>query len=102
MSAPESPEFSKALVEVKQLTKKPSNDDLLRLYALFKIGKGFEFKKSDEPSRFSFEARAKWKAWEQAYEEEGITEPAVAQQKYVEFVESLKEKYDFDPNKTPE
>jgi hypothetical protein len=25
--------------------------------ALFKIGKGFEFKKSDEPSRFSFEVR---------------------------------------------
>lgn len=32
MSAPESPEFSKALVEVKQLTKKPNNDELLRLY----------------------------------------------------------------------
>ncbi|KAL6896459.1 putative acyl-coA-binding protein [Trichoderma evansii] len=102
MSAPESPEFSKALIEVKQLTKKPNNDDLLRLYALFKIGKGFEFKKSDEPSRFAFEARAKWKAWEAAYEEEGITDPAEAQRKYVEFVEELKVKYEFDANKTPE
>ncbi|GFP53311.1 hypothetical protein ACSS6W_000815 [Trichoderma asperelloides] len=102
MSAPESPEFSQALIEVKQLTKKPNNDDLLRLYALFKIGKGFEFKKSEEPSRFSFENRAKWKAWEAAYEEEGITDPAEAQKKYVELVEELKVKYDFDPNKTPE
>lgn len=48
------------------------------------------------------QARAKWKAWEAAYEEEGITEPAVAQQKYVELVEELKTKYEFDPNKTPE
>lgn len=32
MSAPESPEFTKALVEVKQLTKKPNNEELLRLY----------------------------------------------------------------------
>ncbi|KAL7950243.1 putative acyl-coA-binding protein [Trichoderma barbatum] len=99
---PDSPEFSKAQIEVKQLTKKPSNDELLRLYALFKIGKGFEFKPSDEPSRFSFEARAKWKAWEAAYEEEGITDPAVAQEKYVALVEELKVKYEFDPSKTPE
>ncbi|KAF3933787.1 Triakontatetraneuropeptide [Dactylellina cionopaga] len=102
MSAPESPEFARAIVEVKQFTKKPSNDDLLRLYALFKISKGFEFNPADEPGRFSFEARAKWKAWESAYKDDDITEPAQAQLEYVKLVEELKVKYDFDPNKTPE
>lgn len=48
------------------------------------------------------QARAKWKAWEAAYEEEGITDPTEAQKKYVELVEELKEKYEFDANKTPE
>ncbi|KAK1252777.1 hypothetical protein MKX08_003964 [Trichoderma sp. CBMAI-0020] len=95
-------QFNTAVVEVKKLTKKPSNDDLLRLYALFKIGNGFEFKKSDEPSRFSFEARAKWKAWEAAYEEEGITDPAEAQRKYIDLVKDLKGKYGYDENKVPE
>lgn len=35
----------------------PSANSFTSSIALFKIGKGFEFKKSDEPSRFSFEVR---------------------------------------------
>ncbi|KAL7922302.1 putative acyl-coA-binding protein [Trichoderma austrokoningii] len=102
MSTPESPEFTKAVTEVKQLTEKPSNDELLTLYALFKIASGAEFNPDGMPSVFQFKERAKWQAWKKAIEEDGITDPAEAQKKYIELVEELKVKYQFDPNKTPE
>ncbi|KAL7916027.1 acyl-CoA-binding protein [Trichoderma velutinum] len=93
MSAPESPEFVQAQKDADAFTKKPTNDELLRLYALFKIGKGFDLGSAAQPGMFDLKGKAKHSAWKTAYEEEGITDPAEAQKKYVEFVEELKSKY---------
>lgn len=41
------------------------------------------------------------KAWQNLIDEEGYTQEQ-AQQAYIEFVESLKDEYGFDPNKEPE
>ncbi|EHK22293.1 uncharacterized protein TRIVIDRAFT_186381 [Trichoderma virens Gv29-8] len=92
MSAPESPEFVAAQEAANSFTKKPTNDELLRLYALFKIGKGFNVDEAEQPGMFNLQGKAKLNAWKAAVEE-GITDPADAQEKYVAFVESLKPNY---------
>ncbi|KAL7963373.1 acyl-CoA-binding protein [Trichoderma compactum] len=92
MSYPETPEFLEAQKATEAFTQKPTNDELLRLYALFKIGKGFDLESSPKPGMFDMKGKAKYAAWKAAYEE-GITDPEEAQKKYVEFVEELKSKY---------
>ncbi|KAL7938199.1 acyl-CoA-binding protein [Trichoderma chlorosporum] len=93
MSAVETPEFIQAQEAANAFTKKPTNDELLRLYALFKIGKGFDLSQAEKPGMFNLQAKAKLAAWTAAYEDEGIKDPQVAQEEYVKFVESLKAKY---------
>ncbi|KAK4080334.1 ACB domain-containing protein [Trichoderma simmonsii] len=93
MSHPESPEFLQAQQATEAFTSKPTNDELLRLYALFKIGKGFDLESAPKPGMFDMKGKAKYNAWKAAVEEEGITDPDEAQKKYVEFVEGLKSKY---------
>ncbi|CAI4210755.1 unnamed protein product [Parascedosporium putredinis] len=73
--------FQKAAEESKQLTSKPSNDELLELYALYK-------------------GKAKKGAWQKIVDE-GVTAEQ-AQERYIALVEKLKGTYGFDASKQPE
>jgi len=54
--------FEQAQKDVKTLTKKPSNDDLLALYSLFKQGTEGDVKGS-RPGMLDMVGRAKYDAW---------------------------------------
>ncbi|KAL6066887.1 Acyl-CoA-binding protein 2 [Balamuthia mandrillaris] len=78
-------EFQKAAEEAKQLKKRPDNDTLLRLYALYKqatVGDN----NTSQPWAVQLEARAKWDAWDKL---KGTSQEE-ARREYVELVEKLK------------
>ncbi|HEX9179442.1 MAG TPA: acyl-CoA-binding protein [Burkholderiales bacterium] len=54
--------FEKAAQEVQGLRRKPSNDMLLRLYALYKQATAGDAS-GDVPGMMEFVARAKYDAW---------------------------------------
>lgn len=56
-------QFAQAQADVKTLTTKPSNDDLLSLYALFKQGTAGEASAAKKPGRFDLVGKAKYDAW---------------------------------------
>jgi diazepam-binding inhibitor (GABA receptor modulating acyl-CoA-binding protein) len=76
--------FEQALKDVKTLTKRPSNDDLLVLYALFKQGSEGDASGS-RPGMLDMVGRAKYDAWAKL---KGTSKDA-AMQKYVDKVKSL-------------
>ncbi|KAK0645652.1 acyl-CoA-binding protein [Cercophora newfieldiana] len=100
MSAPQSDAFKKAVVDSKKLTSKPSNEDLLEIYALYKVGTGEDFETAPKPGTFDFKAKAKYNAWK-ALVEDALT-PEQAQEKYAAKIEEMKTKYGYDENKSPE
>lgn len=55
-------EFEKAVAKSKELTKRPSNEELLLLYALFKQATDGDVS-GDRPGGFDFKAIAKFDAW---------------------------------------
>lgn len=55
--------FEQAQADVKTLSSKPSNDDLLTLYALFKQGTAGDASGSKKPGRFDLVGKAKYDAW---------------------------------------
>lgn len=55
-------DFNAAAGRSKQLTKRPSNEELLELYALFKQGTDGDAT-GDRPGGFDFKAIAKFDAW---------------------------------------
>ncbi len=55
-------EFLKAVTQSKELTKRPSNEELLQLYALFKQATDGDVS-GDRPGGFDFKAIAKFDAW---------------------------------------
>ena len=55
-------DFAKAVGDVKALNKRPSNDELLQLYALFKQASDGDVK-GDRPGMFDLKGRAKFDAW---------------------------------------
>ncbi|MEO7990450.1 MAG: acyl-CoA-binding protein [Chryseolinea sp.] len=55
-------EFEKAVAQSKELTKRPSNEELLQLYALFKQATDGDVS-GDRPGGFDFKAIAKFDAW---------------------------------------
>ena len=56
--------FKKSENTVKTLKKRPSNDELLKLYALFKQATQGDVSGS-RPSLINVKARAKWDAWKE-------------------------------------
>jgi diazepam-binding inhibitor (GABA receptor modulating acyl-CoA-binding protein) len=76
--------FEQAQKDVKTLTKKPSNDDLLALYSLFKQGSNGDVA-GDRPGMLDMINRAKYDAWAKL---KG-TKPDVAMQKYIDKVKAL-------------
>ena len=78
-------DFNTAVAQSKDLPSRPSNEDLLQMYALFKQGTEGDVT-GDKPGGFDFKAIAKYNAWE---EKKGMDKEK-AMQEYVSWVERLK------------
>lgn len=77
-------QFEQAQKDIKTLTKRPSNDDLLALYALFKQGSAGDV--SDKrPGMMDMVGRAKYDAWAKL---KG-TDAAQAMEQYVAKVKNM-------------
>ena len=79
------PDFIKASQEAQLLSKKPSNDELLQLYALYKQATEGDIK-DEKPMEFDFNALAKYNAWEEL---KGLSQED-AQVAYIKLVDILK------------
>ncbi len=77
--------FATALVEVEELPERPNNQDLLKLYALYKQGTVGDVS-GDRPGMMDFVKRAKYDAWAEL---QGTSQED-AKQAYVDRVEGLK------------
>jgi len=77
--------FQKAAREAQSLSKRPDNDTMLKLYALYKQGTKGDAS-GNRPGMFDMVGRAKYDAWAKI---KG-TSMESAMQQYVDLVESLK------------
>ncbi len=77
--------FTTALADVEELPERPGNQDLLRLYALYKQATVGEAT-GDRPGMIDFVKRAKYDAWALL---EGMSSDD-AKQLYVDAVDELK------------
>jgi len=77
-------QFETAKEAVKNLSERPDNDTLLRLYALFKQGSEGDAH-GEKPGFFDFVGNAKYEAWEKL---KGMPRDE-AMTKYVELVKRL-------------
>ena len=77
--------FEKAQADAKSLTLRPSNDDLLALYALFKQATEGEASGAKKPGRFDLVGKAKYDAWSKL----AGTSADDAKQRYVDTVDRL-------------
>ncbi|SFG36457.1 acyl-CoA-binding protein [Pontibacter chinhatensis] len=77
-------EFESAVAKSKTLTERPSNDVLLKLYALYKQATEGDVN-TERPGGFDFKNIAKWDAWKK---QEGKSQEA-ARAEYVQFVNEL-------------
>lgn len=82
------PAFVQAQIDVKTLTKRPSNDDMLFLYAHFKQASEGDVQ-GKRPGMLSVIERAKYDAWAAM---KG-TPSEQAMQRYVDEVEAVRAKY---------
>lgn len=81
-------QFETAVIRSKELTKRPSNEELLMLYALFKQATDGDVS-GDRPGGFDFKAIAKYDAWAEV-KGKAKTE---AMQEYIQLVERLQQQY---------
>ncbi len=81
-------DFDIAVTKSKELTKRPSNEELLNLYALFKQATEGDVS-GERPGGFDFKAIAKFDAWASR---KGITKDQ-AMQDYVDLVSKLLQSY---------
>ncbi len=77
-------EFEQAVTQAKTLTKRPSNEDLLKLYSLYKQATEGDIS-GERPVGFDFKGAAKYDAWQNL---KGM--PATeAEQAYIKLVKQL-------------
>ena len=76
--------FEQASIDIKALEQRPSDNDMLTLYALYKQATEGDAS-GDKPGFFDFVARAKYEAWE-GLQGTGREE---AMQRYIDKVRSL-------------
>lgn len=81
-------DFTAAVAKSKELTKRPSNEELLTLYALFKQATDGDVS-GDRPGGFDFKAIAKFDAWA---EKKGLTKEK-AMEEYVQLMNHLVASY---------
>ncbi|KAL5007055.1 hypothetical protein ScPMuIL_015861 [Solemya velum] len=82
--------FLKAAEDVKNLKQKPSDEDMLEIYALYKQTTLGDVN-TDCPGMLDFKGKAKWRAWSS---KKG-TSKEKADSDYIALVEHYKEKYGF-------
>ena len=80
--------FHQSVEAVQKLTKRPSNEELLTLYALFKQSTDGDAT-GERPGGFDFKAIAKFDAWT---EHKGKSKE-VAMKEYIDLVSTLLAKY---------
>ena len=80
--------FEEAIILVQNLEKKPTNNELLKLYGLYKQSK-FGDNNTIQPDMFNLKGKMKWDYWEK---EKG-KEKESAMQGYIDFVVELIQKY---------
>lgn len=81
-------EFTHSTEIIKTLTERPTNEELLQLYGLFK--QAIEGNNTtQQPSIINIKDRAKWNAW---YTQRGKTK-RTSQKEYSDFVQTLLEKH---------
>ena len=81
-------EFEQAVTKSMELTKRPSNEELLKLYALYKPGTEGDVS-GERPGGFDFKAIAKYDAWAELQGKPTDT----AKQEYIAFVKELTQQY---------
>jgi acyl-CoA-binding protein len=81
-------QFESAVTRSKELTRRPSNEELLLLYALFKQATEGDVS-GERPGGFDFKAIAKYDAWEEL---KGKSKE-LAMQDYIQLVEKLHQQY---------
>lgn len=81
-------QFEAAAGKSKELTKRPSNEELLSLYALYKQGSEGDVTE-ERPGGFDFKAIAKYDAWAEL---KGKSKEA-AMQEYVSLMDKLYQQY---------
>jgi diazepam-binding inhibitor (GABA receptor modulator, acyl-CoA-binding protein) len=81
-------QFESAVTRSKELTKRPSNEELLQLYALFKQATEGDVS-GDRPGGFDFKAIAKFDAWAEL---KGKSKD-VAMKEYISLVDRLHQQY---------
>lgn len=81
-------DFQAAVAQAQQLTRRPGNEELLELYALFKQATEGDVT-GERPGGFDFKGIAKFDAWDG---KKGISKEAAMDQ-YIELVEVLRQKY---------
>lgn len=79
-------QFEEAVANSKTLAEKPSNEILLKLYALYKQGTTGDVEGDGPSNPFDFVAKAKHEAWAEL---KGKTKDA-AMQEYIDLVQQLK------------
>ncbi|RKP35331.1 acyl-CoA-binding protein, partial [Dimargaris cristalligena] len=77
--------FDAAAAQTDTFTSKPTNDELLKLYGLFKQGTVGDVN-TERPGMMDFKGKAKWDAWKA---KEG-TSKEDAQAQYIALVAELK------------
>jgi len=81
-------DFQSAVARSKNLPQRPTNEELLELYALFKQASEGDVT-GDRPGGFDFKAIAKFDAWSQ---KKGVSKEQ-AMQDYVKLVDRLHQQY---------
>ena len=81
-------QFEEAAAKSKELTRRPTNEELLKLYALYKQGSEGDVS-GERPGGFDFKAIAKFDAWEEL---KGMNQDK-AKEEYVAFVNQLVQQY---------
>ncbi|XP_015515403.1 acyl-CoA-binding protein homolog [Neodiprion pinetum] len=80
--------FQSAAAAVKTLTKRPTDEELLELYAFFKQAIEGD-NKTPKPGMLDLKGKAKWNAWDS---KRGTSQDA-AKEAYIKFVDTLLTKY---------
>lgn len=83
--------FLQAQADSKNLSQRPDNMTLLKIYALFKQGSQGDVS-GERPGMTDFVGRAKYDAWANL---KG-SEPKTAMQQYIDLIESLKQNWAFN------
>jgi acyl-CoA-binding protein len=78
-------QFEQTVAESKNLSERPDNMTLLKMYGLYKQGSNGDVQ-GDRPGMTDFVGRAKWDAWEAL---KGLPQEE-AQQQYIDLIAELK------------